>query len=114
LQLLKENYDEKDIKLIKKAYYIVKSMLMNGNKKCICYLTTIEKAVSFSNYLSWLSKMLNLKLECEQLDCNVKKLKRREIIDNFANTTNMAIIVNVHILDEGIDKIKIKNFYFIN
>jgi superfamily II DNA or RNA helicase len=111
LHLLNGNYNEKDIKLIKKAYYILKSMLMNGNKKCICYLTTIEKAQKFSEYLDWISKMLNIKLDCAQIDCNIKKLKRKEIIDNFVNAINMAIIINVHILDEGIDIIECDSVY---
>jgi hypothetical protein len=111
MQLLNENYDEKEIKLIKKAYYIVKSMLMNGDKKCICYLTTIEKAEQFSKYLNWISEMLKIKLEHTQLDCTTKKLKRKEIINNFVNAINISIIVNVHILDEGIDILECDSVY---
>ncbi len=28
-----------DEKIIKKAYFMLKSMLFNGDKKCICYMT---------------------------------------------------------------------------
>ena len=55
--------------------------------------------------------MLKIKLEHAQIDCTVKKLKRKEIIDNFVNAVNMAIIVNVHILDEGIDILECDSVY---
>ena len=55
--------------------------------------------------------MLKIKLEHAQIDCTVKKLKRKEIIDNFVNAINMSIIVNVHILDEGIDILECDSVY---
>jgi predicted helicase len=95
-----ENIDEK---IIKKAYFMLKSMLFNGDKKCICYMTCIEFADNMYNILSWLSKLLNIKIEYWKIDCNTKKTVRETIINNFKVTNKIAILINVHILDEGIN-----------
>jgi ERCC4-related helicase len=103
LNIIKNNYNEMEIKLIKKAYNLVKSMLFNGDKKCICYLTTIEKATVFNKILDLISNTFNIEINREQIDCNTKKLKRNEIIEKFKNATGLFILLNVHVLDEGID-----------
>jgi hypothetical protein len=92
-----------DEKIIKKAYFMLKSMLYNGDKKCICYMTCIEFANSMCNILSWLCKLLNIEIEYWQIDCKTKKTIREKIINNFKQSTKIAIIINVHILDEGIN-----------
>jgi len=89
--------------IIKKAYFMLKSMLFNGDKKCICYMTNIEYANNIIEILSWLSKLLNIEIEYWQIDCNTKKTKREKIINNFKESNKIAIIINVHILDEGIN-----------
>lgn len=38
-----------DIKMYCKEYFIIKSMMYNGNKKCITFLTTIDKSKQFEN-----------------------------------------------------------------
>jgi superfamily II DNA or RNA helicase len=92
-----------DSTLIKKAYFMLKSMLYNGDKKCICYMTSIELANNMCNILIWLSKLLNIEIEYWQIDSTTKKTIREKIIDEYKNTNKTAIIVNVHILDEGIN-----------
>jgi superfamily II DNA or RNA helicase len=103
LEVIKNNYNGIELKLIKKAYNLVKSMLFNGDKKCICYLTTIEKAISFNKILTLIASTFNIEIQREQIDCNTKKLKRNEIIEKFKNSTELFILLNVHVLDEGID-----------
>jgi superfamily II DNA or RNA helicase len=103
LELITTNYNEIELKLIKKAYNLIKSMLFNGDKKCICYLTTIDKANIFNNILTLIAKAFNIEIEREQIDCNTKRLKRNEIIDKFKNSTKLFILLNIHVLDEGID-----------
>jgi superfamily II DNA or RNA helicase len=103
IDVVKINYKENEIKLIKKAYNLIKSMLFNGDKKCICYLTTIEKANTFNKLLTLIGNTLNIEIEREQIDCNTKKLKRNEIIEKFKKSNKMFILLNVHVLDEGID-----------
>jgi superfamily II DNA or RNA helicase len=89
--------------IIKKAYFMLKSILFNGDKKCICYMTSIEHANNMIEILSWLSKLLNIEIEYWQIDCNTKKTIREKIINNFKESNKIAIIINVHILDEGIN-----------
>ena len=101
--VIKNNYNENELKLIKKAYNLVKSMLFNGDKKCICYLTTIEKANTFNKILTLISNMFNIDIEREQIDCNTKRLKRNDIISKFKESNKLFILLNVHVLDEGID-----------
>ena len=55
------------------------------------------------NILNWLSKFLGVEIEYWQIDCNTKKTIREKIINNFKETTKIAILINVHILDEGIN-----------
>ena len=92
-----------DDKIIKKTYFILKSMLFNGDKKCICYMTCIEFADSMCNILDWLCKLLNVDIEYWQIDCNTKKTIREKIINNFKSSIKIALLINVHILDEGIN-----------
>jgi hypothetical protein len=78
-------------------------MLFNGDKKCICYLTTIDKAITFNKILTFIASIFNVEIEREQIDCNTKRLKRNEIIEKFIKRDNIFILLNVHVLDEGID-----------
>lgn len=82
---------------------MLKSMLFNGDKKCICYMTCVEFTNIMCDILNWLSKLLNRELEYRQIDYTTKKTIREKIINNFKQTTKIAIIINVHILDEGIN-----------
>ena len=99
-KLLNENTN---IRLIVKAYFMLKSMLFNGDKKCICYMTTIEDANNMYNILDWLCKLLNVDVDYWEINCNTKRTIREKIINEFKESTKIAIIINVHILDEGIN-----------
>jgi len=90
-------------KIIKKAYFILKSLLFNGDRKCISYMTKIEYATDMCNILNWMSKLLGVEIEYWQIDCNTKKTIRENIINNFIKSIKIAILINVHILDEGIN-----------
>ena len=63
-------------KIIKKTYFILKSLLFNGDKKCISYMTKIEYATDMCNILNWMSKLLGVEIEYWQIDCNTKKTIR--------------------------------------
>jgi phage anti-repressor protein len=102
--MLKNTCDEcLNYKLVSKAYFMLKSMLFNGDRKCICYMTTIETSNIMFNILIWLKELLNIDLEYWEINCNTKKTIRSNIINNFIKSTKIAIIINVHILDEGIN-----------
>jgi superfamily II DNA or RNA helicase len=68
-----------NIKIFCKTYFIIKSLLYNANKKCIIFLTTIEKAKDFENCLEIIGKILNVKLDMWQLNCHTCKTKRDDI-----------------------------------
>jgi superfamily II DNA or RNA helicase len=90
-------------KIIKKAYFMLKSILFNGDRKCICYMTSINYANNMMEILSWMGKLLGIHVDYWQIDYNTKKTIREKIINNFKESKNIAIIINVHILDEGIN-----------
>jgi len=93
----------KNKKLVKKSYFLLKSLLYEGNNKCIVFLTTIEQAQEFNKILLWMQNMLNVELETNIISYNTSRLKRIEIINNFKSSNKMSILLNIHILDEGID-----------
>lgn len=104
VQLVRSTCDDTiDKKILIKAYFMIKGLIFNGNKKCICYMTTTEKARTMENILKWITGMLNIQAEYWIIDYMTKKTIRTKIIDNFRTTKKLAIIINVHILDEGID-----------
>ena len=101
-------------KIIKKAYFMLKSLLFNGDRKCICYMTKIEYATEMYNILIWMSKLLGVEIEYWQIDCNTKKTIRQNIIENFKKSTKVSILINVHILDEGINIIECDSVFISN
>ena len=90
-------------KLVKKCYFLLKSLLYEGNNKCIVFLTTIEQAQEFNKILLWMQNMLNMGLETNIISYNTSRLKRIEIINTFKSSNKISILLNIHILDEGID-----------
>jgi superfamily II DNA or RNA helicase len=46
-------YNKTDIKLVKKAYFLLRSLLYEGSRKCIVYLTCIEQSNKFYNIIIW-------------------------------------------------------------
>ena len=102
-ELIKLCKKDTNIKTLNKTYFMLKSMLFNGDKKLICYATCIEYANEIANVIEWMSKMLGIELEYWILDYKVSKIKREKIINSFIKTQKTAIIINIHILDEGID-----------
>ncbi|VBB17558.1 DEAD/SNF2-like helicase [Yasminevirus sp. GU-2018] len=92
-----------DEKMIKKGYFLIKSLLFNGSKKCIVYLTTTQKAQLFNNVINGLFKLLNIECEVHTITNKTSKGNRENSMFRFRNNTILTIILNVHILDEGID-----------
>ena len=50
-----------------------------------------------------MQNMLNMELETNIISYNTSRLKRIEIINNFKTSNKISILLNIHILDEGID-----------
>jgi superfamily II DNA or RNA helicase len=97
------NYSESDIKLVNKAYFLLRSILYEGSSKCIVYLTSISNAELFGNIIIWIQQLLNIKVNTYQIDCLTAKTKRAEYINKFKSDTNLSLLLNVQILNEGID-----------
>jgi superfamily II DNA or RNA helicase len=97
------NYSETDIKLVNKAYFLLRSMLYEGSTKCIVYLTSITNAETFANIIIWMQKLLNIKVNTYQIDCLTAKTKRAEYINKFKSGNDISLLLNVQILNEGID-----------
>ena len=108
--LLKQLCSDKiNVTLIAKAYFMLKGMMYFGNRKCICYMTCIKKANEMYNILYWIGKLLNVEIDSWIITSNTAKTKRANYLYHFTNTTcgkesnKLCIMINVHILDEGID-----------
>ena len=74
-----------------KCYFLLKSLLYEGNNKCIVFLTTIEQANEFNKILLWMQNMLNMELETNIISYNISRLKRIEIINNFKISNKIFI-----------------------
>ena len=92
-----------NIKLVGKVYFILKGMLFNGNRKCICYMTCTEKALEIKNIIYWMSKLLNINVDTWIINCHTARTNRQKYLTEFKNNKLLSIMINVHILDEGID-----------
>lgn len=95
-----QNYDAK---IIRQLYFLVRSILFNGNKKCIIYLTDVDKAQKCSKILDWMMQLFNVELIKGIIDYKTSKNERSRIIKNFEESDSINIILNVHIMDEGIN-----------
>ena len=89
--------------MIKQSYFLLRSVKYNGNKKCICFFTTIEATNIFSNILSQLAKLCNLDINIQIIVNDIKQKERALRIKQFIETESLAFLLSVHILDEGID-----------
>lgn len=73
-------------------------------KKCIVYLKSIAEANIFENVLKTINLYYNLKLAVYNINYNTSKTLRNTNLTKFRNNnTKISIMLNVHILDEGID-----------
>ena len=96
-------YDNKDKNLIIKLFYLFKGIKFYGNKKTIIYVSGVKEAIKYNNIIIWLQKLFNINIETNQIDYKTSKLKRKEYINKFKFNENIQILLNVQILNEGID-----------
>jgi len=91
-------------KLIYKAFFLLESVRALDIKKCIVYLKTIEEANQFENVLKTVNLYFELKLAIYNINYSSGKTTRNASLTKFRNNnTKISIMLNVHILDEGID-----------
>ena len=103
-ELLKNiEYKEEDIELIIKSYFILKGIKYYGNKKTILYASSIKEANEYSNIIKWLQKLININISSNIIDYKTSKLSRIEYLKKFKTSNKNQILINVQILNEGID-----------
>ena len=100
---LDTSFIEKTV-LINKAFFLLETIKTINITKCIVYLKTVKEANDFENVLKTINIYYNLKLALYNINYNTSRTTRNISLTKFRNnTTKICIILNVHILDEGID-----------
>ena len=90
--------------LINKAFFLLESIKTLNIKKCIVYLKTIKEADLFENILKTINIYFSMSLGVYNINYNTSRTKRNISLTKFKNNkTKICIMINVHILDEGID-----------
>jgi superfamily II DNA or RNA helicase len=90
--------------LINKAFFLLESIKTLNLKKCIVYLKSVNEATMFENILKTINVYYELKLAVYNINYNTKKTARTIALTKFRNNElKISILLNVHILDEGID-----------
>jgi len=90
-------------KYIKKAYFLIKSLLYNGNKKCIVFLTTVKKAKMFEKIIEGFMNLLNTEIKIYMITNGTSVGDRESNMYSFRKNRVLSMILNVQILNEGID-----------
>jgi len=91
-------------KLIYKAFFLLESIKNMNIKKCIVYLKTVEELEQFKKILGLVNIYHDLKLSIYSIDYKTGKNARNSAITKFRNNkVKISILLNVHVLDEGID-----------
>jgi len=97
------NYNDINKNIIMKCYYILRGIQYYGNKKTIIYVSTTEEANTYLNILSWINKLLNIEINSNIIDYRTSKLNRIKYINEFTNSHINQILINLQILNEGLD-----------
>ena len=112
----KLNIDEKEIleelnTLYPKLCFCLKGLIDNKNEKCIIYVSNINKAILSVLILDKLSKIYGIDIDIYKIDHQVNRNNKEEILNSFRKSKNLSIMINVHILDEGIDIIECDSIF---
>jgi superfamily II DNA or RNA helicase len=90
--------------LINKSFFLLETIKTINIKKCIVYLKSIKEADLFENILKTINIYFEISLGIYNINYNTSKTKRNLSLTKFRNNkTKISIMLNVHILDEGID-----------
>ncbi len=89
---------------INKAYFLLESIKLTNVKKCIVYLKSIKESEEFNKILKVINIYFDLPLKIYEINYNTNNTNRKKYMNKFTkDNSNINIICNVHILDEGID-----------
>lgn len=98
-----EIYNEENKEIIKKIYFLLKGVNYYGNKKIIIYCSNIDEGKEYFKHIEWIKNMLNMDIETNQIDYMTSKTNRINYIKQFKKNSKIQILINVQILNEGID-----------
>jgi superfamily II DNA or RNA helicase len=102
-------------KLIYKAFFLLESIKSLDIKKCIVYLKNIDEVKHFKNILGLLNVYFELVYNINLVTGDSTKKERDVAITKFRNRlTNICILLNVYVLDEGIDIPECDSVYLTN
>lgn len=90
-------------KMACKMYFLLKCILYNGNRKIIVFFATHEKMSEGIEIIGWLSKIFNIDINVDRIDCNTSCTNRTKIINIFAEIGGISILCCVRVLNEGIN-----------
>jgi superfamily II DNA or RNA helicase len=98
------NYEEKNKEFILKCYFILKSMLRYNDNKIIMYASNVNEAKEYIKIIEWMKQLLNVTVDANIIDNTTTKINRIKYIKQFKiNNDAKQILLNVQILNEGID-----------
>lgn len=98
---IKFNIDDREITI--KSFFILKGISYFGNKKTILYATTTQEALLYFNTINWLQNLLNIQVQSNIIDYTTTKINRIKYIKQFKSSDINQFLINVQILNEGID-----------
>ena len=103
-KLLKSiNSEYEHNKMACKMYFLLKCILYNGDKKIIVFFATHEKMNEGIKIIGWLSKIFNIEINVDKIDCNTSCKNRTRIINIFAEIGGISILCCVRVLNEGMN-----------
>ena len=98
------NYSNVDKEQVLKTYFILRGLNYYGSNKTILYSSSTDEALKYSNIIEWMKKIIGIEIEANIIDYKTSKLNRIEYIKKFKTMSPIKqILINVQILNEGID-----------
>jgi len=101
--LININYNQDDKPMILKSYFLLKNINYYKTKKIILYASSIDEAKIYCDIIKWMKNLVNVNVEINVINYKTSKLKRFEIFKKFKTSLINQILINVQILNEGID-----------
>lgn len=99
--------------LVSKVYFLLRGMLYESCRKCIVYTVSHEQANLIKKIITWMQHMLNITTNTLLINCNTSKKERKVILNNFKECNDLSILINISILNEGIDIPECDSVYII-
>jgi len=102
IELFNNPDNNKDI--IIQTYFIIKNIINNKNKKLIIYITNCILIEKYKFIINYISNFFGIIVNIGEITYNTSKINRKKILNKFkAIDENYNILLNISILNEGID-----------